>query len=69
MKRFKSVNRAIKRGHLEVKFESRPTGRVSPINGQMEMRQIPYLVRVLERAFSRKDNAMKTVKSVFYSYI
>lgn len=44
-KKFKSVNRAIKRGHLDVKFREVPTGKVNTVNGTMEFRNVPYLVR------------------------
>lgn len=67
MKKFKSVNRAIKRGHLEVRYDSRPTGQTSAVTGLMEYMQIPYLVRVLSRIKTQSGEIYKRV--TFYSHI
>lgn len=62
MKRFKSINRAMKRGHLQVKFRQVFTGENNQITGMPIMRNIPYLVRNLGRF---NDNGRTT----FYSNI
>lgn len=62
MKRFKSINRAMKRGHLQVKFRQVFSGQNDQTTGLPLMREVPYLVRNLGR-FNDKG------KTVFYSNI
>lgn len=56
--RFKSVNRAIKRGHLIVAWREVYTGQNDHITGMPIMKQIPYLKRVIS---GRNTDHPKTV--------
>lgn len=68
MKRFKSINRAMKRGHLVVKWTKRFTGQNNQTTGEPIMQNIPHLERVISRRTNEEGQRVPS-KTVFYSSI